>query len=106
ERQLAAVKTLLERIDNHEPDVEEPDIEEVDFDDPEMESLIVGRRVKVLLSDVDRIRWRQDLREDQDRLLYLLAVSKNVLPSRDAKLTRLQEMIVEKVSQPINDGNR
>src|SRR5690606_26918416 len=45
ERQLAAVKTLLGRIDNHEPDVEEPDIEEVDFDDPEMESLIVGRRV-------------------------------------------------------------
>ena len=81
-RQLAAVENLLERIDNHEPDVDEPDIEEVDFDDPEMESLLVGRRVKVLLSDVDRIKWRQDLREDRDRLMYLLAVAKNVLPPR------------------------
>jgi hypothetical protein len=30
--------------------------------------LLVGRKVKVLLQDVDRVRWRQDLAEDQSAL--------------------------------------
>ena len=43
-------------------------IDDVDVDDPAFEALLVGRKVKVLLQDVDRVRWRQDLVEDRNRL--------------------------------------
>ena len=67
-RQLADVEATLARLDAHAESVEETDIEDVDVDDPAFESLLVGRKVKVLLQDVDRIRWRQDLIEDRNRL--------------------------------------
>jgi hypothetical protein len=44
----------------------------VDIDDPAFETLLVGRKVKVLLGDVDLIRWKQDLIEDRNRLATLL----------------------------------
>src|ERR1039458_2257877 len=74
-RQLADVDNLLAQIDAHEPTVEEISIEDVDVDDPAFESLLVGRKVKVLLQDVDLIRWRQDLIEDRNRLDKLLSAA-------------------------------
>ena len=44
-------------------EVEEIDIDDVDIDDPAFESLLVGRKVRVLLQDVDLVRWKQDLLE-------------------------------------------
>ena len=46
--------------------------------DPVFESLLVGRKVKVLLQDVDRVRWRQDLTEDRNRLATLLSDARQV----------------------------
>jgi hypothetical protein len=39
-----------------ESEFEEIDISEVDVDDPAFEALLVGRKVKVLLSDIDLAR--------------------------------------------------
>ena len=75
ERQLADVEATLAKIEAHAEAVEEIDIEDVDVDDPAFESLLVGRKVKVLLQDVDRVRWRQDLIEDRNRLATLLAAA-------------------------------
>ena len=46
----------------------------------------MGRKVKVLLKDVDLVRWKQDLSEDRDRLVKLVAAAQDVEPKRDAKL--------------------
>ena len=70
--------------------VEELPIDDVDVDDPAFEALLVGRKVKVLLQDVDRVRWRQDLVEDRDRLRALLSAARLVTPDRDAKLAALK----------------
>ncbi|MBU4270899.1 MAG: helicase [Planctomycetes bacterium] len=105
-RQLADVEATLAKIEAHAESVEEIDIENVDVDDPAFESLLVGRKVKVLLRDVDRIRWRQDLIEDRNRLATLLSAAKQVDAARDAKLAALREVIQCKCRQPINDGNR
>jgi superfamily II DNA/RNA helicase len=78
----------------------------VDLDDPAFESLLVGRKVKVLLKDVDLIRWKQELIEDRNRLATLHAAAAQVNASRDAKLTALREMIEHKCRNPINPGNR
>lgn len=105
-RQLAGVDALLARIDAHEDSFEELDIDELEIDDPTYESLLVGRKVKVLLQDVDRIRWRQDLQEDHNRLTTLLSAAEQVSAERDAKLAALRALIVDKIANPLNAGNK
>ncbi|WP_346296414.1 SNF2-related protein [Rhodopseudomonas sp. P1] len=106
ERQLADVEAMLAKIDAHEDSVDELSIDDIEVDDPHFEALLVGRNVKVLLQDVDRVRWRQDLVEDRDRLKTLLSAARQVLPARDDKLDRLKTLIAEKVRQPLNPGNK
>ena len=105
-RQLADVEATLTKLDAHAESVDEVDIEDVDVDDPAFESLLVGRKVKVLLRDVDHVRWRQDLIEDRNRLATLLSAAKQVSAVRDAKLDALREVIRCKCRQPINPDNR
>ncbi len=106
QRQLADVEATLAKLDAHAEDVEEIDIEDVDPDDPAFESLLVGRKVKVLLRDVDVVRWRQDLTEDRNRLATLLSAARQVDPARDAKLHALREAIEHKCRQPLNGTNK
>lgn len=102
QRQLKDVENTLARIQSHADVLEEIDITDIEIDDPAFETLLVGRKVKVLLSDVDLVRWRQDLQEDRNRLATLLAAAREVDPARDAKLAALREMIARKCAQPIN----
>ncbi len=104
-RQLATVTELIGRIDRHDDSVEAPDVDDMADDDPLLDELGVGRRVRVLLSDTDRVRWRQDLDEDRTRLATLLAQAQEVTPARDAKLARLRELIADKLANPLNPGN-
>ena len=105
-RQLDDVETTLARIDEQADEVEELDIADVDIEDPAFESLLVGRKVKVLLHDVDLIRWRQDLIEDRNRLATLHAAACQVTATRDAKLAELRRIIERKCQDPINPENR
>ena len=61
QRQLRDVEAMFARIELQADELEEFDIADVDIEDPAFESLLVGRKVKVLLKDVDLIRWKQDL---------------------------------------------
>jgi hypothetical protein len=114
QRQLRDVEAVLTQMERHisrqqaaeDDSIEELDIANIDVDDTAFEALLVGRKVKVLLDDVDLIRWRQDLVEDRNRLDTLLAAAQQVDASRDAKLAKLKEMIAQKCRNPINDGNR
>jgi Helicase conserved C-terminal domain/SNF2-related domain len=106
QRQLRDVEATLARIESHVEELEEIDIADVDLEDPAFESLLVGRKVKVLLKDVDQIRWKQDLIEDRNRLATLCAAAKQVGAARDAKLAGLREVIERKCRNPINPGNR
>jgi hypothetical protein len=105
-RQLDDVEAMLAKIEASEESVEEIEIEDVDIEDTTYESLLVGRKVKVLLKDVDLVRWRQDLVEDRNRLAQLYAAAQRVGAARDAKLATLREVISQKVHHPLNPGNR
>jgi hypothetical protein len=106
ERQLRDVENTLAHLDAQQDEVTELDIEDVDLDDPAFESLLVGRKVKVLLQDVDVVRWRQDLIADRNRLDALHRAAREVDAARDRKLEELRRVIAEKCSRPINPGNR
>ncbi|WP_245497243.1 DEAD/DEAH box helicase [Rhizobium leguminosarum] len=105
-RQLDDVNALLAKIEAHDESIDELAIDDVDIDDPSFETLLVGRKVKVLLQDVDRVRWQQDLIEDRNRLATLLSAARSVSADRDAKLSALKALITRKVQAPINDENR
>ncbi|BCU06054.1 hypothetical protein [Allochromatium tepidum] len=68
-------------------------IDDLDLDDPAFESLVVGRKVKVLLKDVDLVRWKQDLIEDRNRLATLVSATQQVSAERDAKLAELRAQV-------------
>lgn len=106
ERLLQDVESMLQRVEAHSLEIEELDLESLELDDPMFESLVVGNKIKVLLSDVDLVRWKQDLNEDRKRLLALVNSSRKVDAGRDAKLAALKTMIVNKCNNPINPGNR
>ncbi|MGV1784384.1 MULTISPECIES: helicase-related protein [Agrobacterium] len=105
-RQLDDVNALLAKIEAHDESIDELAIDDVDIDDPAFETLLVGRKVKVLLQDVDRVRWQQDLIEDRNRLATLLSAARSVSADRDAKLSELKVLITRKVQAPINGENR
>ena len=106
QRQLRDVENILARIDAKAAEVDELDIDDIDIEDPAYEALLVGRKVKVLLGDVDLIAWRQDLVEDRNRLATLCASAASVSAARDDKLLKLQALIAYKCGNPINPGNR
>ncbi len=107
ERLLNGVRGLLARIESHEQDdLEEFNIEEIDTESSEFEPYTVGNKIKVLIQDVDRVRWKQDLEEDEELLVQLLRQAREIDPSRDDKLLKLKTLIRDKINNPINEGNR
>lgn len=107
EKLLGEVENLLEKLDSHSAsDIEELGIEDVETDDPEFDAYLIGRKVKVLIKDMDEHRWRQDLQDDRAKLTALLDEARKVEASRDAKLHSLREIIADKCKNPINAGNR
>ena len=105
-RQLDDVEATLSRIEQQAEELEEHDIADVEIDDPAFESLLVGRKVKVLIQDVDLIRWKQELIEDRNRLSTLHNAARQVTAARDAKLAELRGIIERKCRNPINPENR
>jgi hypothetical protein len=107
-RQLDDITRFAEKLDRHEASacVEELSIEDIDIDDPAFEPLLAGDKVKVLLRDLDSLRWRQELAEDAGSLASLLRAAERVDAARDAKLADLRQTIFDKCRRPINPGNR
>ena len=104
---LHHVRAIIERIDSHEEmDIEELNIEEIEIDSEEFAPFLIGKKVKVLIQDMDRIRWKQELEEDEAQLSKLLAAAQDIGAARDEKLARLKTAIAEKVRNPKNPGVR
>lgn len=101
------IEALIQQIDKHEDsEFEELSIEDIQTDDPDLEEYLIGNKVKVLIQDMDLLRWKQDLEEDLALLAQLLKDARQVDVARDAKLLKLQSVISEKASSPFNAGNR
>lgn len=107
EKLLYEVRSIIERIDAHEEmEVEELSIEDLEIEDEEFTPFVVGNKIKVLIQDVDKIRWRQELSEDEELLVKLLNEAREIKPEQDAKLLNLKNIIREKANSPINPNNR
>ncbi|MDO5970168.1 DEAD/DEAH box helicase [Flavivirga aquimarina] len=109
EKLIELVNANLKQLKDHQNGETDYDlnITDVDIDDTELEDLLVGGKTKVLIQDIDTIRWRQDLEHDKRILTKLLGNIKLIDVERDAKLKELKDRISEKVDkQPYNKGNK
>ena len=70
------------------------------------EGTLVGGKIKVDLADMDLPRWQFELNQDLDHIEVLLTAMEKITPEHDAKLQHLKTHIVEKISNPINAGNK
>lgn len=105
---IFTIEKNLEKIEEHQKGEIDLDlnITEINIDDTELEDLLAGGKTKVLIQDLDLIRWKQDLHNDRDILANLLARIELIDTTRDAKLHELKRRIVEKIEKPINPENK
>lgn len=104
------VENLLAKIDAHESDdvdaLNIEDLHDFELESTEFEPLMVGNKTRVLLQDMDLIRFRQELEADRVFLQHIAETARDVVAERDAKLALLKETITRKVANPLNPGNR
>jgi len=108
EKLIKLLESNLKQIEQHEKgEVDfELSITEVDIDDTDLEDMLIGGKTKVLIQDIDVIRWKQDLKQDRKILQDLLSNIKLIDVNRDAKLLKLKSIISKKLAKPINRDNK
>lgn len=80
--------------------------DEDNLDELDNDGTNVGGKVKISLSDMDVPRWKGDLNGDLHLIQTLLESMRKITPEDDAKLQDLKAHIVQKIENPINEGNR
>jgi SNF2 family DNA or RNA helicase len=75
-------------------------------EDPEEAEWTVGKDLKIELSDIDLVSWRNKLEEDKTELQELLSMIAPIADESDLKLQTLIDIIREKTSNPINGNNK
>lgn len=106
EKLLFKINKTLEKIDNISEYNEDIDISLIDPEEDEYDELMFGKKTKVLLQDMDLIKWKQDLKLDKEKLEFLFAQAKEVDCLRDEKLADLEKVISNKIENPINEDNK
>ncbi|NRY63838.1 helicase-related protein [Clostridium beijerinckii] len=105
---LKQIDNLINKIDNdyenYDPTL---DINDINIEDSDLETLLIGNKVKVLIQDIDKIKWKQDLEYDRERLEHLLFEAAKVTKGNDdAKLNDLKMVLDNKIMNPLNEGNK
>lgn len=99
------ISLLKSNRENNLSGVQEKEI--VDSDDDELEAITVGsEKIKIKLTDIDHIKWLDDLQYDLKILREITEQAISVNQDRDAKLKDLKTLIKNKFENPINDGNK
>ena len=109
-RMLDSVNDAIQQIDNANSNVGNlTSIDALEDDETlsdEIEDQAVGKSVKILIGDIDRIRWRQDLVSDRELLMLLKQSADGVTAQKDGKLSDLYDLMEEKWQYPLNGHNK
>ncbi len=93
---VADLTEVLEDLDTEEDDL----LDELD------QGSDIGGKVKINLADMDLPSWEHDLKVDLANIEALLASMAKITPAHDAKLQHLKALVLGKIANPINPGNR
>lgn len=106
------IHKTIEGINNYEKygktDIEMFEAEESDFDmeDSNTDFFSIGKKTKIDLADMDYKSWRDEMQKDADNLELLILMVADITPEHDTKLQTLFRLLDEKMSNPINIGNK
>lgn len=108
------IESTIETIDGFNKqsahEIELTDISNMDeFDDEDQNTddlFSFGRKIKIDLADMDYLTWRKSLVKDAEVLELLTVMVGDITPEHDSKLQELYKIIDEKISNPINEGNK
>ena len=108
------IDSTIETIDRFNKqsahEIELTDISNMDeFDDEDQNTddlFSFGRKIKIDLADMDYLTWRKSLVKDAEVLELLTVMVGDITPEHDSKLQELYNIIDEKISNPINKGNK
>lgn len=107
---LNQVESLLSKIDAHDSDLIDAlnieELQDIELESTELEQFMIGNKTKVLLQDMDLIRFKQELEADKIFLSSIVEAAKGVTAQRDAKLELLKQTIAVKVRNPLNPDNK
>ncbi len=112
ERVYAAMRGALGAIDGYKAGRTAAAVSEgelpvgFDFDPDDEGAFEVGGATKILIEDMDWMSWEHDIDKDVDVIQILISMVRDIDPAHDAKLLELCEQIREKVTNPVNPGNR
>ena len=70
------------------------------------EESMIGKKIKVHVADIDRLKWTEDLKED---LWIIDSIWDKILDIKgldDFKLQQLIQLVEAKIKNPINEGNK
>jgi len=70
------------------------------------EEQVIGKKIKVHISDMDTTKWREDLDEDLAVLNQLWSDVVDIRGEKDTKLQHLISLLDSKIQKPINPGNK
>ena len=101
-RILDQIDRTLELLDSGK----DYEYDEETIEDDEFEEAEIGGKIKIKVSDIDKLKMRQELVEDKDSLELIYSVAKDVTPEKDAKLQDLKTEIENKIKHPINGDNK
>ena len=78
------------------------------IDDDEFENADISTegKVKISFADMDIPSWKNDLENDHTLILMLREEMEKISVSEDAKLQHLKTHLIEKIQNPINQGNK
>ncbi len=83
------------------------DMDEFDAEDQNSDDLFsFGKKVKIDLADMDYVSWRDTLKKDAEILELLTYMIGDITPEHDSKLQELFRVINNKITHPINGGNK
>lgn len=81
--------------------------DEFDAEDQDTDDLFsFGKKVKIDLADMDYVSWKDSLQKDAEVLELLTLMVGDITPEHDSKLQELFKVIDNKITHPINDGNK
>lgn len=103
---LEHIDHSLEKVDQHKEYSEDLDISKLDFEDEQFEDLVIGGKIKVLMQDLDLIKFKQFLQEDRNIIARLIKKCEEISSERDQKMKDLVQIIENKIENPINPENK
>ena len=76
---------------------------EADWGDEEN---VIGKKIKVHIADMDTRKWKEDLSEDLEILNRIWGDVVDIRGGKDFKLQQLIGLLDQKITKPINPGNK